>query len=56
MASRNRGFLAIEYVVLIAVLAAALVGMSSYLKRSLCGKWKEVGDVFGFGRQYELKR
>ena len=24
-----------------------------YIKRSVCGRWKQAGDVFGFGRQYD---
>jgi len=49
----NRGQFAIEYAVLIAILAAALVGMAVYAKRALAGKWRAVGDTFGQGRQYE---
>jgi Flp pilus assembly pilin Flp len=49
---KSRGITAIEYAVLVAVIAAALVGMSAYLKRSLGGKWRSVGDSFGQGRQY----
>lgn len=51
--NRRRGQTALEYAVLIAVVVAALVGMSIYVKRSLSGKWREVGDTFGHGRQYE---
>ena len=43
----------IEYAVLIAVVAAAMVGMSVYARRALAGRWKSVGDAFGYGRQYE---
>lgn len=50
---KKKGSLTIEYAVLIAIVAAALLGMAVYLKRSLCGKWREVGDTFGHGRQYE---
>jgi len=52
-ASAFRGQSAIEYAVLIAVAAAALVGMSVYTKRALDGKWRGVGDSFGYGRQYD---
>ncbi|MDP3723311.1 MAG: hypothetical protein Q8R91_07435 [Candidatus Omnitrophota bacterium] len=38
---------------MIAILAAALVGVAVYAKRALAGKWRQVGDTFGFGRQYE---
>lgn len=49
----KKGFLTIEYAILIAITVAALIGVSVYLKRSLCGKWRDVGDTFGYGRQYE---
>lgn len=47
------GSLAIEYAVFIAVMAAALVGMAVYSMRALSGRWRDVGDAFGHGRQYE---
>lgn len=43
----------VEYGLLIAIVGAALLGIQIYLKRGTCGHWKEAGDVFGFGRQYE---
>jgi len=50
---QRRGIFAIEYAALIAIVVAVLLGMSVYLKRSLSGKWRAVGDVFGYGKQYE---
>lgn len=47
------GSLAIEYAAFLAVLAAALVGMAVYSMRALSGRWRDVGDAFGYGRQYE---
>ena len=44
---------AVEYAVLIAIVVAALVGMSVYAMRALSGKWRQAGDTFGYGRQYE---
>jgi Flp pilus assembly pilin Flp len=38
---------------LVAVVAAALIGMAVYLKRGLCGRFRSVGDAFGSGRQYQ---
>ena len=46
----------IEYIVLVVVIIAALASMSEYIRRAVSGKWREVGDVFGFGRQYEPGR
>lgn len=43
----------IEFALLIVLVVAALTGMGIYAKRSLMGKWRGVGDSFGFGRQYE---
>ena len=51
LSSRGQGV--IEYTILIAILVAVLVGMASYIQRSLAGKWRDVGDTFGSGRQYE---
>ena len=48
----KRGFLSLEYALLITILVAALVGMALYFQRSLSGKWRDAGDSFGFGRQY----
>ncbi|MEW6170738.1 MAG: hypothetical protein AB1472_04190 [Candidatus Omnitrophota bacterium] len=48
-----RGSFFLEYTILIAIVAAALLAMQVYFKRSICGKWHEAADVFGFGRQYE---
>ncbi len=48
-----RGSLMLEHAALIAITAAALVGMAVYLKRAINSKYREVGDVFGQGRQFE---
>lgn len=42
----------LEYAVLIAILVAALLGMSVYIKRAICGKMRGSADTFGYGRQY----
>ena len=49
------GFSSLEYAVLIAIAAAAFVGMSLYTMRALSGRFRQVGDVFGYGRQYDPK-
>ncbi|MFH1396920.1 MAG: hypothetical protein ABIH27_00020 [Candidatus Omnitrophota bacterium] len=48
----KRGFLSLEQAFLIAVVIAALIGMSVYLKRGLSGRYRGAGDTFGHGRQY----
>ena len=49
----RRGSLSLEYACLIAIVVAALITMSVYTKRAICGKWRDVGDGFGYGRQYQ---
>ena len=49
----RRGSFSIEYAFLITVVAAALVSMAVYLKRAVCGRWKQNVDSISFGRQYE---
>jgi len=48
----KKGFSSLEYVVLIIVIIAALVVMSSHLRRAISGKWRTAADSFGQGRQY----
>jgi len=47
-----KGISFIEYTMLIAIVVAALVGIQIYLKRAICGRWRQAADTFGFGRQY----
>ena len=42
----------IEYVVIVAVVACAILAMGFYFKRSLQGKYRQAGDVLGGGEQY----
>lgn len=51
----NRGMLSVEYAILITILIAALLAMSSYIQKKICGKIRDSGDAFGYGRQYEPK-
>lgn len=51
----QKGTSIIEYSLLIAIVVAALIGMQIYLKRAVCGNWKQAGDIFGFGRQYKSR-
>ena len=50
---RSRGSSMAEYAVLIAVVVAAVVSMAVYLKRAVDGKYREVGDAFSGGKQFE---
>jgi len=49
----RKGSLTLERAVLIAVVAAALIAMSVYIKRAISGRFRDAADSFGFGRQYE---
>lgn len=51
--ARKKGSLLLEYTFFIAVIVAALIGMQIYVKRAVCGRWRQSADVFGSGRQYE---
>lgn len=51
-AVNKKGFSSLEYAFLIAIVITVLVAMGFYFQRSLSGKWRDVGDSFGFGRQY----
>lgn len=50
---RRRAQSTIEYAAWMAVVAAMLMAMSIYTVRALCGRWRQVGDTFGYGRQFE---
>ncbi len=44
---RNKAQAILSYAVLIAVVVAALLAMSGYLKRKIQGSYKSAGDAFG---------
>ncbi|MDD5477967.1 MAG: hypothetical protein PHG87_07235 [Candidatus Omnitrophica bacterium] len=48
---KKKGMSVVEYSLLIAIVIAGLLAMQVYVKRAVNGRWKETGDVFGFGRQ-----
>lgn len=49
--NKSQGILG--YALLIAVVVAALIAMSVYMKRRIQGGYKKSVDVFGQGEQYE---
>ena len=53
MRSSHNGKFVIEYAVLMAVAMAGLVSMAVYVKGGIAGRWREAGDMFGHGKQYE---
>ena len=50
---KNKGSLILEYTVLITIVIAAFLCGQIYVKRAICGRWRQAADVFGSGRQYE---
>jgi len=48
----SRGMSVVEYAMVITLLVAAFMGIQIYLKRAICGRWRQTADTFGFGRQY----
>jgi|GEM_PF-1619171 len=48
----NRSQTFTEYVILVAIVAAVLVGMRIYMERAMQQKFRESADVFGEGEQY----
>jgi uncharacterized protein (UPF0333 family) len=49
----QRASFTIEYGALIVIIVLALLAMQFYLKRSMFGKLRSTGDMFGQGKQYE---
>lgn len=45
----------LEYAVVIVIVIAALLVMSVYIRRAVCGRMRSSADVFGGGRQYQYK-
>ncbi len=41
-----------EYAVLLVALTAVLFVVAVHLRRAVSSKWRETGDLFGSGRQY----
>jgi len=50
---KNKSQLILGYALLIAVVVAALIAMSVYMKRRVQGGYKRSIDVFGQGEQYD---
>lgn len=51
--SSRRGQSTLEWVLLMAIMLAALLGAQRFLKASLMGQWRQTADTFGHGRQYD---
>lgn len=53
---KQSGRAVIEYALLITIILAALFWMKGPIVRAFYGRWKNAGDSFAFGRQYDPKR
>ena len=49
---KKKGNFSMEYMIVVALVVTACVGMFTYLSRAVSGRWRAVGDTFGHGRQY----
>jgi Flp pilus assembly pilin Flp len=50
---KRKGVAVIEYSFFIAIFIAAILSIMFYVKRGIMGQWRQNGNVFGQGRQYE---
>lgn len=50
---RKKAVSTIEYIALIVILLSAYLVMQRYVIGGFAGRWKSVGDSFGYGRQYD---
>lgn len=55
-AKNRRGVSVFEYVVLLAIMIAALIGMQRMMRAHVSGAWRDALDQFGHGHQYEKGR
>lgn len=53
MIKNRNAFTIVEYAVLIMFILTAVFVFRTYILRALSGRYKSVGDTYGFGRQYE---
>ena len=51
MLRKKRAASILEYTIVVAAVALAIYMMSQYIQNGLQGKYKEAGEVFGFGHQ-----
>ena len=53
---QRNGSSVLEYSMVIAVVLLALLAFHRYIYRAMAGKWKEAGDTFGYGKQYDPEK
>jgi hypothetical protein len=50
----NRAASIVEYAVLIIMFLAAIILMQKQIARTFFGRWKDMGDTFGYGELYDV--
>lgn len=48
------GVSTIEYIILFVMFLSAILVMHKQVGRSFFGRWKDLGDTFGYGEQYDV--
>lgn len=51
-----KGFSIIEYTIFITIILTALYVSKDFISRAIMGHWRQAGDSFAFGRQYDPSR
>lgn len=46
----------VEYAVLFVMFLTAIMLMQKQIARAIFGRWKDLGDSFGYGQQYDPKK
>ena len=46
----------LEYIALIVIVIVSIIIIQTYVTRGFSGRWKDVGDSFGYGRQFDPNR
>src|SRR3989338_9750884 len=49
----KRATAVIEYTALLVIIMLVFLSFQKYVIRGFAGRWKEAGDAFGYGRQYD---
>lgn len=50
---RKKGVALIEYTMVIIIVIMALLFLQKFIVRGFAGRWKDVGDTFGYDKQYD---
>jgi Flp pilus assembly pilin Flp len=50
---RRKASSLLDYALLFLIVTLVIIGMGTFVRRSLMGKYKEAGDAFGHGRLWD---